>query len=90
MRACARPCAEAAPCCWHREPNASSDVKVGLELLRAGLRGAQMNVEINLGSLKDGAAYAAPWTRPPRTSGGLSRIWLGQAAPARLREEAVP
>ena len=34
-------------------PNASSDVRVGMELLRAGLRGAQMNVEINLGGLRD-------------------------------------
>jgi formiminotetrahydrofolate cyclodeaminase len=34
--------------------NASSDVRVGMELLRAGLRGAQLNVEINLGSVKDG------------------------------------
>jgi len=33
--------------------NASSDVQVGLELLRAGLAGARLNVEINLGSLKD-------------------------------------
>jgi formiminotetrahydrofolate cyclodeaminase len=39
-------------------PNASSDVQVGLELLGAGLRGARLNVEINLGSVKD-AAYAA-------------------------------
>ena len=33
--------------------NAASDVEVGLELLRAGLRGARLNVEINLGSVKD-------------------------------------
>src|SRR5262245_22996943 len=33
--------------------NASSDVRVGLELLLAGLRGAGFNVEINLGSVKD-------------------------------------
>jgi methenyltetrahydrofolate cyclohydrolase len=33
--------------------NASSDVKVGLELLRAGLRGAHLNVAINLDGLKD-------------------------------------
>ena len=38
--------------------NASSDVQVAVELLRASLRGAQANVEINLGSLKD-AEYAA-------------------------------
>ena len=39
-------------------PNASSDVQVGRELLRAGLRGARLNVEINLGSVKD-AEYVA-------------------------------
>ena len=38
-------------------PNASSDVGVALELLAAGLRGARLNVEINLGSIKD-AAFA--------------------------------
>jgi formiminotetrahydrofolate cyclodeaminase len=35
-------------------PNASSDVEVGIGLLKAGLAGARQNVEINLGSLKDG------------------------------------
>jgi methenyltetrahydrofolate cyclohydrolase len=34
-------------------PNASSDVQVGLELLIAGLRGAKLNVAINLTSIKD-------------------------------------
>jgi methenyltetrahydrofolate cyclohydrolase len=34
-------------------PNAASDVGVALELLGAGLRGAKLNVEINLGSIKD-------------------------------------
>ena len=35
--------------------NASSDVKVAVGLLRAGLAGARENVEINLGSVKDTA-----------------------------------
>jgi formiminotetrahydrofolate cyclodeaminase len=39
-------------------PNAASDVDVARGLLRAGLRGARQNVEINLGSVKD-AEYAA-------------------------------
>lgn len=34
-------------------PNAASDVQVAFSMLRAGLRGAHQNVEINLGSLKD-------------------------------------
>ena len=42
----------------HGNPNASSDVQVGLELLGAGLRGARLNVEINLVSVKD-PAYVA-------------------------------
>ena len=33
--------------------NASSDVQVGIELLTAALRGARLNVETNLGSVKD-------------------------------------
>jgi formiminotetrahydrofolate cyclodeaminase len=39
-------------------PSASSDARVGFELLGAGLRGAKLNVEINLGSVKD-EAYGA-------------------------------
>lgn len=34
-------------------PNASSDVEVARALLAAGLRGAHVNVAINLGSIKD-------------------------------------
>ena len=34
-------------------PSASSDAAVGFELLGAALRGAKLNVEINLGSVKD-------------------------------------
>jgi formiminotetrahydrofolate cyclodeaminase len=33
--------------------SASSDTQVGFALLGAGLRGAKLNVEINLGSVKD-------------------------------------
>jgi formiminotetrahydrofolate cyclodeaminase len=39
-------------------PSASSDVLVGFELLGAGLRGARLNIEINLAGVKD-AEYAA-------------------------------
>jgi len=37
-------------------PSAASDLEVGVELLNAALRGARLNVEINLRSMKD-AAY---------------------------------
>lgn len=56
MRACAAALAEASAIAQLGNGNASSDVAVGKELLRAGLRGAQLNVEINLPSVKD-AAY---------------------------------
>ncbi len=40
----------------HGHRGASSDVGVAIALLRAGLQGARLNVEINLGSIED-AAY---------------------------------
>ena len=39
-------------------PSAASDILVGFELLGAGLRGGRLNVETNLGSVKD-AEYVA-------------------------------
>ena len=58
MRHCAGALAAAAAVAALGNPNASSDVQVAIGLLRAGLNGAQANVEINLGSLKD-EAYVA-------------------------------
>jgi formiminotetrahydrofolate cyclodeaminase len=58
MRACAAAIALGPVLQALGNANASSDVQVGLELLRAGLRGARFNVEINLGGVKDDA-YAA-------------------------------
>jgi len=58
MRACSAALALVPMLQAHGNQNATSDVQVGVELLRAGLRGARVNVEINLGSVKD-AAYAA-------------------------------
>jgi methenyltetrahydrofolate cyclohydrolase len=43
----------------HGNPSAASDVRVALELLGVALRGAGYNVEINLGSLKDGSVAGA-------------------------------
>ena len=53
MRACSDAIEQGAVVAAFGNRNASSDVQVGLELLGAGLRGARLNVEINLGSLKD-------------------------------------
>jgi formiminotetrahydrofolate cyclodeaminase len=56
MRACAAALEQGVTIATFGNPSAASDVQVGLELLGAGLRGAKLNVEINLGSVKD-AAY---------------------------------
>jgi formiminotetrahydrofolate cyclodeaminase len=58
MRACAAAAREGPVVGELGLQSASSDVKVGLALLHAGLQGAQLNVEINLESVKD-AGYAA-------------------------------
>jgi methenyltetrahydrofolate cyclohydrolase len=53
MRACLDAIHAAADIAALGNANASSDVQVGLELLLAGLRGAKLNVAINVGSIKD-------------------------------------
>lgn len=53
MRACEAVIREGAVVGQHGNPSASSDVFVGIELALAGLRGAEKNVAINLGSLTD-------------------------------------
>lgn len=53
MRQCAAALTEASTVAAHGSRNAASDVGVGLELLGAGLRGARLNVEINLDGLSD-------------------------------------
>ena len=58
MRACAAAAQQGAVVAELGLASASSDVQVGLALLGAGLRGAQLNVETNLESVKD-AGYAA-------------------------------
>jgi formiminotetrahydrofolate cyclodeaminase len=58
MRAAAAAAEQAVVIATLGNPSASSDVGVGLELLNAALRGAKLNVEINLGSVKD-ADYVA-------------------------------
>ena len=58
MRACQQALRGAITVAKAGNTNASSDVGVGVELLLAGLRGAGMNVDVNLSSLAD-AAYVA-------------------------------
>jgi len=53
MRGCARAIEQSFVIAQLGNRNASSDVLVALELLGAGLRGARLNVEINLESVKD-------------------------------------
>lgn len=58
MRACAAAAEQGVVIAGLGNPSASSDARVGFELLGAALRGAKLNVEINLGSVKD-AEYGA-------------------------------
>jgi formiminotetrahydrofolate cyclodeaminase len=58
MRACAAAAEQGVVVATLGNPSASSDVQVGMELAGAALRGAKLNVETNLGAVKD-ATYAA-------------------------------
>lgn len=53
MRRCAETLAFGPAILALGNPNASTDGQVGCELLAAALKGAEQNVEVNLGSLKD-------------------------------------
>jgi formiminotetrahydrofolate cyclodeaminase len=53
MRACALAAEQGVVVAAFGNPSASSDARVGLALLGAALHGAKLNVEINLGSVKD-------------------------------------
>lgn len=68
MRACREAIQQAAVVASFGNPSASSDVRVGLELLGAGLRGAKLNVEINLESVKDNAHAASARAEADRLS----------------------
>jgi formiminotetrahydrofolate cyclodeaminase len=59
MRAAGGAIGAAACVASHGNPSAASDVRVGLDLLGAALRGAGYNVEINLAGLKDAALVDA-------------------------------
>lgn len=53
MRACGSAITDALVVAACGNVNAASDVRVALELLGAGVRGAKLNVEVNLASIKD-------------------------------------
>jgi len=55
MRACGRALADALIVAAQGRRSAASDVGVAIELLRAAVRGASMNVDTNLSALKDTA-----------------------------------
>ena len=58
MRACQQALRGAVIVAGNGSRNAVSDIGVAIELIRAGLRGARMNVEINLASVSDGEYVA--------------------------------
>ena len=58
MRACAAAAEQGVVVAGLGNPSAASDGQVGFELLGAALRGAKLNVDTNLGSVKD-ADYVA-------------------------------
>jgi len=77
MRACAEAIGQATVVAALGNSNASSDVRVGLELLGAGLRGARLNVEVNLASMKDPAFIGEVRTEADRLA---AEAESGQAA----------
>lgn len=83
MRACSDAIEQGAVVAAFGNRNAASDVQVGLELLGAGLRGAKLNVEINLGSVKDAAFVAKARDEAERLDAESGPAV--QAANARLR-----
>jgi formiminotetrahydrofolate cyclodeaminase len=67
----------------HGHRAAGSDVGVAVALLRAGLRGARLNVEINIGSITDAGYASAVTAEIVRLSEAASRV--GDEADALLQ-----
>lgn len=70
MRLSAEALKRAALVSEHGHAGAASDVGVATALLAAGLKGGQLNVEINLGSITDAAYTAAVRTEVERLTSG--------------------
>ncbi|MBW8869144.1 MAG: cyclodeaminase/cyclohydrolase family protein [Acidobacteria bacterium] len=83
MRASAEAIHVAADVAAFGNGNASSDVQVGLELLMAALRGAKLNVAINLTSLKDAAYVEAAGQE-------AERVDIAAEAARRAAVESLP
>lgn len=79
MRACAAALEEAVAIRDLGNANAASDVGVGTELLAAGLRGARLNVEINLDAIKDQAYVDALRTESNRLAAGSGRLVINES-----------
>jgi formiminotetrahydrofolate cyclodeaminase len=82
VRSSAVALAEAVRVAAHGHRAAASDVGVAIALLRAGARGARLNVEINTGSLADTAYAAAVTAETDRVSEQAARS--ADAAETRL------
>jgi methenyltetrahydrofolate cyclohydrolase len=74
---------QAAAVAAHGHRAAGSDVGVGVALLRAGLRGARLNVEINIGSIVDTGYASAVTAEVVRLSEAAARA--GDEADALLQ-----
>lgn len=74
MRACAAAAEQGVVIAQLGNPSASSDVQVGFELLGAALRGAKLNVEINLDSVKDATYVAGIRAEVAALESGFGRI----------------
>ena len=74
MRACAAAAEQGVVVAALGNTSASSDVRVGFELLGAGLRGARLNVEVNLDSVKDADYAAGIRGEVERLASGFSRL----------------
>ena len=74
MQACAAAAEQGVVVAALGNRSASSDVRVGFELLGAGLRGARLNVAINLESVKDADYVAAIRGEVERLASGFSRL----------------
>jgi formiminotetrahydrofolate cyclodeaminase len=81
MRACSAAIEQGAVIAAFGNRSASSDLLVGLELLGAGLRGARLNVDVNLGTLQD-AAYAESARHETETLASSAEIGIAAARAA--------